>query len=127
VAKHILKLDIDARLAQSVPELVNEIAVTPVKEGKTIRYYSFATKYCSWHVPDGYPIFDSIVAKLIGEYQRLDKFTEDFWQNELARDYVRFKRTIEAFREKYGLAEFGFRNLDKFLWLYGKEFLGKTT
>lgn len=124
VAKHILRLDIDTRLVEGAPELVNDIARTPTGDGKIRRNYSFATKYCSWHVPDAYPIFDSIVGKLISEYQRLDEFSAFFWQYELS-DYLRFKHTVEAFREHYGLTDFSFKELDKFLWLYGKEYFGK--
>lgn len=122
IAKHILNLDIDARLAQGAPELVNEIARTPVDDGKIRRNYSFATKYCSWHMPEAYPIFDSVVGKLISEYQRMDRFADYVWQRELT-DYGTFRRAVEAFRDRYGLAEFSFKELDKFLWLYGKEFL----
>ncbi len=123
-ARHILSLGIDARLAFCDPELVDEIALTPVKAGKSKRFYAFATKYCSWHVPEGYPIFDDVVARLIVEYQRIDQFADFFWQNEIARDYLKFKRTVEAFRDHYGLMEFSFKELDKFLWRYSKEYFG---
>ncbi len=126
-ARHILSLDIDARLAECAPELVNEIALTPIKDGETTRFYAFATKYCSWHLPEGYPIFDDVVARLIVEYQRLDSFAAQLWENEIARDYVKFKRTVEAFRDHYGLGEFTFKDLDKFLWRYSKEYFGKAT
>ncbi len=76
--------------------------------------------------PTGYPIFDGVVSKLINEYQRLDEFSEFFWQNELSRDYLKFKRTIEAFQQKYGLTDFSYKELDKFLWVYGKEYFGKS-
>jgi hypothetical protein len=123
VARHILSLNLDAKLAQGAAELVNQIARTPMKDGKVRRNYSFATKYCSWHMPAAYPIFDSVVGKLISEYQRLDRFANYTWQHELT-DYLVFKQAIEAFREKYGLSDFSFKELDKFLWSYGKETLG---
>jgi hypothetical protein len=58
-------------------------------------------------------------------YQRMDRFAAFVWQQELS-DYLNFKRTIEVFRETYGLTEFSFKELDKFLWLYGKESFGKA-
>jgi len=125
VAKHIQSLNIDARLAQCDPTLVNEIALTPIKVGKTGRFYVFATKYCSWHVPDAYPMFDGIVGKLISEYQRIDKFAF-FWKHDLTNDYLKFKQIVEVFREQYGLNEFSFKDLDKFLWRYGKDYFGKS-
>jgi hypothetical protein len=123
VAKHILSLDIDAKLAEGAAELVNQIARTPTDSGKVRRNYSFASKYCSWHAPEAYPIFDSVVGKLISEYQRIDRFADFTWQHELT-DYLTFKRAMEAFREQYGLEAFSFKELDKFLWSYGKEYLG---
>ena len=90
------------RLAQGAPELVNEIARTPVDDGKIRRNYSFATKYCSWHMPEAYPIFDNVVGKLVSEYQRLDRFADYVWQRELT-DYGTFRRAVEAFRDRYGL------------------------
>jgi hypothetical protein len=122
VARHIQRLNIDPKLAQRVPELVNEITKSPVG-----RVYSFATKYCSWHVPDAYPIFDRFVRKLLFEYQQVDKFSEDFRKKDLSADYVAFKRIIEAFRNYYGLVDFSFKDLDKFLLLHSKEYFRKTT
>lgn len=125
VAKHILSLNIDAKLAAGDATLVNEIARTPMGNGKVRRNYSFASKYCSWHAPEAYPLFDSVVEKLIMAYQRMDRFAAFVWQQELS-DYLNFKRTVEVFRETYGLTEFSFKELDKFLWLYGKESFGKA-
>src|SRR5258708_39086858 len=98
VARHIQQRNIDPKLAQRAPELVNEIALTPIR-----REYSFATKYCSFHVPDAYPIYDKFAGKLVCEYRQTDKFSEFFWDKDLKADYVTFKRTIEAFRNYYGL------------------------
>lgn len=125
VAKHIQALNIDARLADGDPSLVNEIALTSIKEGKNVRFYAFATKYCSWHVPDAYPMFDGIVGRLISEYQRVDKFAF-FWKHDLTNDYLKFRQVVEAFRDQYGLTDFTFKDLDKFLWRYGKEYFGKS-
>jgi hypothetical protein len=126
VARHILSLDIDAKLADGAAELVNAIARVPMKDGKIRRNYSFATKYCSWHVPDAYPIFDSVVGRLLGEYQRLDRFAAYTWQHELT-EYATFKAAVEAFQQHYDLGAFSFKELDKFLWSYGKEYFGRNT
>lgn len=125
VAEHICRLNIDPELALGSPELVNKIAPTPAKLGKSRRNFSFASKYCSWHVPDRYPVFDSIVADLIHKYRSVEKFSEFFWKKDLSADYVTFKQVIENFRDYYRLTEFNFKDLDKFLWLYGKEYFGK--
>jgi hypothetical protein len=123
VAKHILSLNIDAKLGEGAAELVNQIARVPMRDGKIRRNYSFASKYCSWHMPDAYPIFDSVVSKMIGEYQRVDRFAEYTWQHELS-DYLTFKRAVEAFQQRYDLGAFSYKELDKFLWSYGKEYSG---
>jgi hypothetical protein len=125
VVRHIVSLNIDAKLAEGVPELVNQIAAAPDKNGRIRRNYSFASKYCSWHVPNAYPIYDGVVDGLLWAYQQADKFTDAFWHSALG-DYPRFRRIVEAFQAYYGLTEFSFRDLDKFLWLSGKAYFGKT-
>lgn len=62
VSKHILGLSIDEKLNQGCLGLVDEVAPIEIK-GKTRRFYSFATKYCSHHKPNDYPIYDSYVEK----------------------------------------------------------------
>jgi hypothetical protein len=55
VARHIIHLDIDAKLDEGSELLVDQIANTnqlAIKLGKEKQYnYSFATKYCSFHRP----------------------------------------------------------------------------
>jgi len=119
MAKHICGLNIDSQLEQKSPELVNAIALLKVGS-KTRRNYSFASKYCSWHMLDAYPIYDSFVERLIWAYQKFYPFTR-FKRGEL-QDYPRYKEIIEAFRNHYGLTQFSFKELDKFLWLYGKDY-----
>ncbi len=118
VAEAIWQRRIDARLAEGAPELVNEIAPTEIK-GKTRRNYSFASKYCHWHAPETYPIFDSVVERLLWDYCRQDRYA-DFRRGELW-DYPHYKAIVEQFRRHYGLEPLNFKALDKFLWLYGKE------
>jgi hypothetical protein len=118
VAAHILQLDIDARLADRDVQLVGDIA--NVKFGdKKRRFYSFATKYCSWHAADAYPIYDSYVEQLLWDYVQAHDFI-NIRRDEL-QDFPRFKATIEAFRDSFGLSQFGFKEIDKFLWFYGTE------
>jgi hypothetical protein len=59
VSQHICALHIDSRLRERDPSLVKEIACVQVREGVERYNYSFATKYCSWHFPELYPIYDS--------------------------------------------------------------------
>lgn len=118
VAEHIHEQDIDPRLEQRSPALVNEISLVTIGDKKR-RNYSFTSKYCSCHVPDAYPIYDGFVERLIWAYQGLDHFAE-FRRAEL-KDYPRYKETVEFFRDYYGLTQFSFKELDKFLWFYGRK------
>jgi hypothetical protein len=118
VARHIWRIDIDTQLEQKSLDLVDAIAKVKIK-GKTRRNYSFASKYCSFHAPDIYPIYDSYVNQVLWAYKNADMFS-DFNRSEL-QDYPRYKEIIEQFRNYYGLAQFSLKEIDKFLWLYGIE------
>jgi len=72
VAKHIIDLDIDERLAAGDVALVNEIARVDMDNGTVKNFYSFATKYCSHHKPLDYPIYDSYVDKLLCYFRDID-------------------------------------------------------
>jgi len=116
VAKLICELDIDPKLDDGKLEVVDKIAHTEIT-GENHRYV-FATKYCHWHRPDVYPIYDYVVSDLLWKYQKTDKFAE-FQRGELdSENYPLYKEIIEKFRRHYGLTEFSFRELDKFLWRY---------
>jgi hypothetical protein len=118
VARHIYALNIDPKLAQGSLEVVDEIATITLKD-KCKRNYSFATKYCSWHCPEIYPIFDSYVERLLWAYRQQDHFA-DYKRGETWH-YPCYVEIIEQFRTHYCLGEFGFKELDKFLWQYGME------
>jgi hypothetical protein len=63
VADHICVQEMDAALSDGEPEVVDRIAkVTISSSGKQRGFWSFATKYCSWHNQASYPIWDSRVA-----------------------------------------------------------------
>ena len=70
----VLGSDIDQRLGNRDLALVNDIAEVKVNGQKTINFYSFATKYCSHHFPEDYPIYDSFVEKMLMPFKRVDKF-----------------------------------------------------
>jgi hypothetical protein len=124
VAKHIFELDIDARLKRGDPQVVDQIAkLTITGTGKERRNYSFATKYCSFHQPYKYPIYDSIVARVLKAYQRQDRFLSAPLGN--LKDYPRFIEVLREFVNYYGLGEPSARELDYFLHDYGREKFAK--
>jgi hypothetical protein len=124
VARRILELDIDARLRQDDPQVVDQIAKLTIN-GKERRNYSFATKYCSFHKPYSYPIYDSIVDKVLRAYQRQDRFLSGPLGD--LRDYRRFNEVLHEFVNFYGLGKPSARELDHFLHGVGKEKFAKRT
>ena len=124
VAKRIVDLKIDTRLAQNDVTLVNDIAKVDVGDGKMKNFYSFATKYCSHHKPLDYPIYDSFVDKVLCYFRRTDKFSK-FKNNEL-KDYAKFKNVLIEFRTFYNLEEFSLKDIDKYIWQLGKEVFPKS-
>ena len=122
VAKHILDLNIDDRLRSGDPTLVSDIAVVEIS-GKTKNFYSFATKYCSHHYQEQYPIYDFFVEKVLVYFQKKDKFRR-FHLSDL-KDYPTFKEILLSFSDYYGI-EYGLKDLDRYLWQLGKEFFPRT-
>ena len=113
----IVAADIDPLLDAGSCRAVEAISVLEAG-GKSRRIYSFATKYCSWHQPDLYPIFDSAVERALAHYKRKDSFAS-FTYDDL-RNYERFVAVLEVFRSHYGLRSVSFKALDKFLWKQGQ-------
>lgn len=117
-AERIVELQIDKHLKRKSTEIVNAVASVPLKGGKQRSLYVMATKYCWFHNPDAYPIFDTIVGWLIGQYRDSFKFAQ--FSNEELRNYPRYKEIMECFRTTYRLTQFNFTQLDNFLWGYGR-------
>ena len=129
VARHIAGLGIDSRLDAGSPDAVDLIA--NVKIGDKVRNnFSFGTKYCRWHNPAAYAIYDSNVDACLWCYKKQDSFTTFARQDLRYLGYPVFLRIVTAFRDVYGLKSFTFKQLDKFLWEKGpqaKELLKKRS
>jgi hypothetical protein len=120
MASHILALGIDSALAVGSPEIVNEIAlVTITATRKQRNNYSFATKYCNWHRPGLYPIWDFRVDTYLRSLLKQNSLP-GFVRADL-KDYPTFVEVMIAFRNRYHLSSFTFKEIDKFLWSYGEE------
>jgi len=130
VAGHIVGLGgIDALLSAGSPDAVGLIANVQIKYRKFC-FYSFASKYCSWHNPTAYPIYDKHVDTCLWFYkkQRLYK-KQDPFATFLRQDlwtYSTFLKVLTAFRSSYGLDSFGFKQLDKFLFYQGAQLLSQS-
>ncbi|MBK5261809.1 MAG: hypothetical protein JJE17_04440 [Peptostreptococcaceae bacterium] len=119
VAQHIITLDIDKKLYAKDISLVEEIAKVTMDNGKVRKLYSFATKYCSRHKPLVYPIYDSYIDKVLKHLRDHDNFY--MFKTEDLKDYISFNDILKRFREYYNLETYSVKEIDKYLWLLGKE------
>lgn len=117
VARHILDMDIDQALSAGDRKLVPRIATFTLSNGKSRNNYSFATKYCAWHNPTDFQIYDSRVDEALWHYKKHYGFAS-FRRYDLG-DYARFMQIMDQFIEHFGLHAFGRRHLDRFLWIEG--------
>lgn len=123
VARHIHDNfnEIDAALDARPPklEIVDRINSVTVSGKQRRSCFSFATKYCSWHRPESYAIWDSNVKVYLRCLQKQAGFRADFkldgdWK------YPMFHGVMADLVKCYGLGEFTLKDIDKFLWLEGK-------
>lgn len=122
VAKHILSLDIDERLEKGDATLVSEIANIEIN-GKQKMFYSFATKYCSHHNQEDFPIYDTYIDRVLMYFKRVDKF-EKFKKSDL-ENYSIYKNILLKFAEFYSITSYDLKDLARYLWQLGKEYFPK--
>ena len=122
IAKKIFELNIDKRLKEGDPILVNDIAHITIND-KEKYFYSFASKYCSHHNNIEFPIYDYFVDRMLMYFKKKDKFSS-FTQADL-KDYVKFKNILIDFKKYYNIDEYNLRDIDKYLWIAGKEYFPK--
>jgi hypothetical protein len=111
---------LDAALAAGAQEAVTLIA--PAGNGDSdLTFYTFATKYCNWHQPNFYPIYDSRVDKYLWALKKQGNFKcEAFSDRQDLHQYPQFCAVMKAFREQFGLGSFSFKQIDEFLWSQGE-------
>lgn len=114
LARHIYGSRIDPLLDRGSPMAIDIICNCPPR-----RNFSFATKYCNWHNPTKYPIYDHNVDECLWHYQKQDGFAMQSFQRQNLRQYAIFYDTMIAFQNHYKLDSFTFKEIDKFLWLEG--------
>jgi hypothetical protein len=122
VARHIASLGIDSLLSTGSAQAVTLIAKVDINK-KQRNNFSFATKYCSWHNPASYAIYDSNVDECLWSYKKQNAFA-NFYRKDL-REYEKFLGVVTAFRGIYCLTSLSFKQLDKFLWLQGIKLKGR--
>jgi hypothetical protein len=122
VARHIVSRNIDEALESGNIDIVELIAKVKTDDGRKMRNYSFATKYCNWHRPHLFPIYDSRVDEYLWRLQKREIFFA-FDRQDLRYNYRKFKDVVTAFRERFGLHEFSYKLIDKFLYVEGGKLL----
>jgi hypothetical protein len=115
LAEHIISMEIDPLLDETSSGAVERITNCAV----TRKYYSFATKYCSWHRPGAFPMWDGNVDEALWAYMKRDGFhrfkRKDLWE------YQAFREIVRAFQSFYSLTSFNFKAIDEFLWIVGED------
>lgn len=83
--------------------------------------YSFATKYVAWTFRDkNIPIVDGYVKKLLYSINKEECFYEKLTWNKFD-DYLTYCEIYKSFVEHFKLEKYSYKQIDKYLWLYGKE------
>lgn len=83
--------------------------------------YSFATKYVAWTFRDkNIPIVDGYVKSLLYHINKKECFYEKLVWNDL-EDYPTYCEVYKSFVEHFKLDKYSYKQIDKYLWLYGKE------
>ena len=100
-------------------QIVDIIATIDKVDDKSNNYaYSFATKFCSRFAPDTFPIFDSFAAGLL--YHYLGRNAKRGWRASLG-SYETYLSVYDGLIGQYKLEDFSYREIDYFLWTYGKQ------
>jgi hypothetical protein len=118
LARHIAGHDIDTLLRRGSLEAVRLIWRCD-EVGKM--YYSFATKFCSWHSPAAYPIYDGNVDVSLWSYKKQYQFAS-FQRKDLGY-YDKLVGIVSQFRNYFELNNFSVREMDKFFWRSGGRIL----
>lgn len=115
VAKVIFDLNIDKRLQNGDLNLVDDISNgTKEKTNSKRKEYSFATKYCSFHKPETYPIFDSRNEAMLKFY----KNEISVKPLELKNSYEKYVSIIDKYKDVFGLSDFSYKEIDRFNWIF---------
>ena len=138
-AEKIRDSNFNERIKCECLDIVNTIANVDDKKHGHRNICSLSTKYCSFHNPDVYPIYDKRVGQMLlafNEEQGHECFYDsckscglttkalayDTASKRVVENYKEYCKLIEKFRECYELdkEEFSLKDIDRYLWLAGK-------
>lgn len=109
----------DPKDTKKLEETVEKIA--RAGKGNNRYNYSFATKFCNRLNPKSFPIYDQYVDELLWKYYKAEDncFNEKFYRKDL-KNYSDFFKTYKTFKECFCLDELNYKQIDEFMWTYGK-------
>ena len=122
IADHICRIDFDRKVQNSDLSIIGDIRAGHkilTKKNNQRDLYSFATKYVSWHAPQSYPIYDSLVKKLLIDLNQRFGFLPPFKEKALV-DYQLFKSAIDSVISISHLENLRYKKIDQALWIYAK-------
>ena len=122
-ARHILELkDFDLRVKAGDLNLVEDLATFEVKQKNGVlrkkHIISFASKYCSWHNPEAYPIYDSKVKEKLKVFKTRQENGLTYKKGDL-ETYEGFCKAITELRDKFCLGP-SMKRIDRYLWAWAK-------
>jgi len=115
VAHHIFEIgpQLDEWLAEGNALAVEKIADVNFGD-KKVTFFSFATKYCSWHRPDHYPIYDSRVETFLWQLCQAGAIAK--YRRNTPYKYEAFRERVRDARKQFGFEDLNFKNFDKFMY-----------
>jgi hypothetical protein len=114
ISEYIAGLNLDRKLKDGSPEAVDLIYRCTIT---SLHYFSFATKFCSWHNQMAYSMYDGNVYEALCAYRKQDKRFK-FSDRDFA-NYAGFLAVIRRFMSAYDLDNRSLKDVDKFLWIVG--------
>ena len=117
---HIVSLNIDGDLQSMDQQIVMKIANLNFR-GQPRFYYAFATRYCCYHHPEVYPIYDLLIEQFLRLYYK--RTNDTAIEDHQLLEYTSFKRLMEEYLKAFQLPLTSYWELDKFIWTYGEQIL----
>ncbi len=119
LALHIHGIEnLDEKLKRGDLNVVDEIWKS---KGTRQHYFSFATKFCSWHNQDAYAIYDTYMWEALCVYRKAKSGFA--FKDAECKDYSCFHAVVKRFQATYDLGDCSLKKIDKFLWLLGSELI----
>jgi hypothetical protein len=117
MAQHILNLKIDDALESSDKQVVMDIAQITYR-GEPRNFYAFASRFCCYHYPAVYPIYNPTIDQVLRVYYKRTRAT--VLPENLLTDYPSFSNLMEEYKDNFHLPLRHYWELDKFIWAYGQ-------